>query len=136
MRKTLITLGLAALALVAPAPAQAAAGIHWGPVESTNGRVAADVWITPFKAQTFVVYGKLRDKAPGYCAYIRTRFHYTGGGTGWSRAKTTCSTASFRQSSDGSIKRADVKVCLYRAKTISRCYTEKITPEIIANWPQ
>ncbi|WP_157518768.1 hypothetical protein [Herbidospora mongoliensis] len=136
MRKTLIALGLAASVVAAQAPAGATTGIHWGPVESTNGRAAADVWITPFKAETFVVYGKLRDRAPAHCAYIRARFHYTGGGTGWSRAKTTCSTASFKLSSDGRIKRADVKVCLSKGRTTSRCYTEKITPEIIAGWPQ
>ncbi|WP_157521614.1 hypothetical protein [Herbidospora cretacea] len=136
MRKTLTAFGLAALVITAPSPAGAAAGIHWGPVESTNGRASADVWITPFTAETFVVYGKLRDRAPSHCAYIRARFHYAGGGTGWSRVRATCSTAAFRLSSDGRIRRADVKVCLYKAKTTSRCYTEKITPEIIAGWPQ
>ncbi|WP_062347746.1 hypothetical protein [Herbidospora yilanensis] len=136
MKKTLIAAGLTALALAAGSPAEAAAGIHWGPVNSTNGRAQADVRITPFTAETFVVYGKLRDRSPSHCAYIRARFHYTGGGTGWSRAKTTCSSASFRLGSDGQIRRVDVKVCLYAAKKTSRCYVEKITPEIIANWPQ
>ena len=73
-----------------PAQAQAAARFHWGPVQSSaghSGYAKADVWITGFSTETFAVSGKLydRDKHRGHCAYVRARFHYTGGGTGWSR---------------------------------------------------
>lgn len=128
-----------------PAPAAAAAsGIHWGPITSSaghSGHARADVWITDFGAETFTVYGKLhdRDAHPGHCAYTRARFHYAGGGTGWSRPRSTCSAkSSFRLTSDGQIRRVDVHVCLYdrgRRKPF-RCHFDAVKPEIIANWPR
>ncbi|MFG1941384.1 hypothetical protein [Nonomuraea sp. NPDC048826] len=146
MRKTHVIGAALAFVIVAglPAPAQAAAGIHWGPVASAkghSGQAKADVWITGFSAQTFVVRGRLydRDAHPGHCAYVRARFHYAGGGTGWSRPGTTCSARkSFRLSSDGEIKRVDVRVCLYDrgARKTFKCHADAIKPEIIANWPQ
>ncbi|GGO79325.1 hypothetical protein [Nonomuraea cavernae] len=148
MRKTLVISGVLAFVIGAavPASAQAASAsrIHWGPVTSSaghSGQARADVWITDFSAETFAVYGKLydRDAHRGHCAYLRARFHYVGGGTGWSRPRTTCSAKSpFRLTSDGQIRRVDVKVCLYdshRRKTVW-CHADAIKPEIIANWPQ
>lgn len=126
------------------ARATAAAPIHWGPVQSRSGHrgyAKADVWITPFTAETFVVSGRLydRDAHGGHCAYVRARFHYVGGGTGWALPKTTCAPKkTIRLSSDGQIKRVDVKVCVYdRARrTTLNCYADAITPAIIANWPR
>ncbi|WP_169948488.1 hypothetical protein [Microbispora sp. H11081] len=122
----------------------AAPPIHWGPVRSKSGHhgyAAADVWLTRFTAETFVVSGTLRDRDAhsGHCAYVRARFHYVGGGTGWARPKSTCaSRASFRLSSDGQVKRVDVKVCVLdkQRRTTLRCHADAITPAIIANWPQ
>ncbi|MEN3536342.1 hypothetical protein AAH991_14595 [Microbispora sp. ZYX-F-249] len=124
--------------------AAAAPPIHWGPVQSRSGHhgyAKADVWTTRFTAETFVVSGTLydRDAHSGHCAYVRARFHYVGGGTGWAPPKTTCaSRASFRLSSDGRIKRVDVKVCVLDRprRTTLKCYADAITPAIIANWPQ
>ncbi|MGW5262640.1 hypothetical protein ACWEQG_16825 [Microbispora sp. NPDC004025] len=124
--------------------AVAAPPIHWGPVRSGSGHhgyAKADVWTTRFTAETFVVSGTLydRDAHSGHCAYVRARFHYAGGGTGWALPKTTCaSRASFRLSSDGRIKRVDVKVCVLDGarRTTLKCYADAITPAIIANWPQ
>ncbi|WP_182908192.1 hypothetical protein [Microbispora sp. H13382] len=122
----------------------AAPPIHWGPVQSRSGHhgyAKADVWTTRFTAETFVVSGTLydRDTHSGHCAYVRARFHYVGGGTGWARPQTTCaSRGSFRLSSDGQIKRVDVKVCVLDRprRTTLKCYADAITPAIIANWPQ
>ncbi|MGI5268696.1 hypothetical protein ACQEUU_06060 [Nonomuraea sp. CA-218870] len=146
MRKTPVIGAVLAFTIAAsvPVPAQAAAGIHWGPVASAaghSGKARADVWISDFGAETFVVRGKLydRDAHAGHCAYVRARFHYAGGGTGWSRPSTTCAARkSFRLSSDGEIKRVDVRVCLYDRATRKtfRCHADAIKPEIIANWPQ
>jgi len=147
MRKTALIGGVLAclLAVGVPASAQAAAArYHWGPVESAaghTGKAKADVWITGFNVETFVVYGRLydRDRHPGHCASIRARFHYAGGGTGWSRMRRTCSAkTSFRLTSDGEIRRVDVRVCLYdRARrTNFKCHADAITPQIIAGWPQ
>ncbi|MFI6815874.1 hypothetical protein ACIBG7_25950 [Nonomuraea sp. NPDC050328] len=146
MRTNLVLGATVALLLGAalPAPASAAAGVHWGPVQSAGGHggyAKADVWISDFSAETFQVYGKLYDRDPhrDHCATVRARFHYAGGGTGWSRAKSTCSpSGSFRLSSDGEIKRVDVRVCVYdtaRRATL-KCHHDAITPEIIAGWPQ
>lgn len=118
--------------------------IHWGPVRSRAGHrgyAKADVWITRFSAETFVVSGSLhdRDAHGGHCAYVRARFHYVGGGTGWALPRTTCAPRStFRLSSDGQIKRVDVKVCVVdRARRATlNCHSDAITPGIIANWPQ
>ncbi|MEU8196764.1 hypothetical protein AB0C10_23560 [Microbispora amethystogenes] len=123
-----------------PAPAP----LHWGPVRSRAGHrgyATADVWITRFTAETFVVSGSLydRDAHGGHCAYIRARFHYIGGGTGWALPRTTCASRNaFRLSSDGRIKRVDVKVCVVdRARrTTLNCHSDAITPGIIAGWPQ
>jgi hypothetical protein len=128
----------------ASAEAAATARIHWGPVRSSaghSGHAKADVWITGFSAETFTVSGTLhdRDRHRGHCAYIRARFHYTGGGTGWSQPSSTCSAKrSFRLTSDGEINRVDVKVCLYQtgSRKTFRCHVDAIKPEIIANWPQ
>ena len=127
-----------------PAQAEAAARIHWGPVQSSaghSGYAKADVWIAGFSAETFAVSGKLydRDKHRGHCAYVRARFHYTGGGTGWSRPSSTCSAKkSFRLTSDGEINRVDVKVCLFHTgqRKAFQCHVDVIKPEIIANWPR
>ncbi|WP_214103971.1 hypothetical protein [Acrocarpospora catenulata] len=146
MRKTHVIGGVLALVIGVgvAGPAQAASRIHWGPVQSSaghSGYAKADVWITGFKAETFVVSGKLydRDKHRDHCAYVRARFHYAGGGTGWSQPRVTCSAkSSFRLSSDGEIKRVDVRVCLYDRglRKTFKCYADAIKPEIIANWPQ
>lgn len=147
MRKTHVISVLALVAAAAgltAAPAQAAADIHWGPVQSKaghSGYAKADVWITDFTRETFVVRGKLydRDRHAGHCAQVRARFHYAGGGYGWSRPRTTCAPkASFRLSSDGEIKRVDVWVCLYDKATRKTftCHADAIKPSIIANWPQ
>ncbi|WP_431897156.1 hypothetical protein [Nonomuraea sp. bgisy101] len=148
MRKTHVIGGVLALVIGAgvPAPAHAdtASRIHWGPVRSSAGHAGhaeADVWITDFGAETFAVYGRLhdRDTHRGHCAYARARFHYVGGGTGWSRPRSTCSAeSSFRLTSDGQINRVDVKVCLYdtRLRKAFTCHVDAIKPEIIANWPQ
>ncbi|WP_405087225.1 hypothetical protein [Microbispora sp. NBC_01389] len=118
--------------------------IHWGPVRSRAGHrgyAKADVWITRFTAETFVVSGSLydRDAHGGHCAYIRARFHYIGGGTGWALPRTTCASRNaFRLSSDGRIRRVDVKVCVVdkaRRATLN-CHSDAITPGIIAGWPQ
>lgn len=146
MRKTSVIGGVLAFVIASgvPAPARAAADIHWGPVRSAAGHAGharADVWISGFSAETFVVRGSLhdRDGHRGHCAQIRARFHYAGGGTGWSRPRSTCSPkASFRLSSDGEIKRVDVRVCLLdRAQRRTfKCHADAIKPEIIANWPR
>lgn len=148
MRKTTVLGGLLALAMAlgAPATAEAAAAprLHWGPVQSKAGHggyAKADVWFTDFSAETFVVSGTLRDrdKHPGHCAYIRVRFHYIGGGTGWSRPRWTCaSKAKFKLSSDGEVNRADVRVCvLDRARrTTLKCHVDAIKASIVANWPR
>ncbi|MEU4547142.1 hypothetical protein [Nonomuraea dietziae] len=128
----------------ASAQASAASPIHWGPVTSSaghSGHARADVWITDFSAETFTVHGTLhdRDTHRGHCASIRARFHYVGGGTGWSLPRSTCSAkSSFRLTSDGEIKRVDVRVCLYdlRLRKTFTCHADAITPEIIANWPR
>ncbi|MET9338396.1 hypothetical protein [Nonomuraea sp. NPDC003804] len=148
MRKTHVIGGLLAFVIGAgvPASAQAAATspIHWGPVRSAaghSGHAEADVWITDFSAETFAVYGKLddRDSHRGHCASIRARFHYVGGGTGWSLPRSTCSAkSSFQLTSDGEIDRVDVRVCLHDLglRKTFRCHVDAIKPEIIANWPQ
>ncbi|MFF4777087.1 hypothetical protein ACFY05_29930 [Microtetraspora fusca] len=122
----------------------AGARLHWGPVRSKGGHggyATADVWITDFSAETFVVSGTLydRDRHRDHCAYIRARFHYAGGGTGWAQPRTTCAASSgFRLSSDGEITRVDVKVCvLDRARrTTLSCYIDPIKAETVANWPR
>ncbi|MGI5154342.1 hypothetical protein [Microbispora sp. CA-102843] len=161
MGKNLVIGGLLAFAIAGSLPAAsahatagshtAAAGsraaaplIHWGPVQSRSGHrgyAKADVWITRFTAETFVVSGTLydRDAHGGHCAYVRARFHYVGGGTGWAQPRTTCASGSpFRLSSDGQIKRVDVKVCVLDRprRTTLNCYADAITPAVIANWPQ
>ncbi|WP_157530472.1 hypothetical protein [Microtetraspora niveoalba] len=122
----------------------AAARLHWGPVLSRGGhggRAEADVWITDFSAERFVVSGTLRDRDGhrDHCAYIRARFHYASGGTGWAWPKTSCAPrSSFRLSSDGEITRVDVKVCVFdraRRTTLS-CYIDPIKAETVANWPR
>lgn len=148
MGKTHVIGGVLAFVIGAGVPASAqaatAARIHWGPVKSSaghSGYANADVWITDFRAETFAVYGKLddRDTHRGHCAYARARFHYVGGGTGWSRPSSTCSAkSSFRLTSDGEINQVDVKVCLYDLglRKAFKCHVDAIKPEIIANWPQ
>ncbi len=149
MRKNLVIGGLLAFVIAgslpaAPAGAATASLIHWGPVQSRSGHhgyAKADVWITRFTAETFVVSGTLydRDAHGEHCAYVRARFHYAGGGTGWAPPKTTCAPKKpIRLSSDGRITRVDVKVCVYdRARrTTLNCYADAITPAVIANWPQ
>ncbi|MBB3727466.1 hypothetical protein [Nonomuraea dietziae] len=148
MGKTHVIGGVLALVIGTgvPAAAQAAVAspIHWGPVTSSaghSGHAKADVWITDFSAETFTVHGTLhdRDRHRGHCASIRARFHYVGGGTGWSWPRSTCSAKSpFRLTSDGEIKRVDVRVCLYdlASRTTFTCHADAITPEIIANWPR
>ncbi|GAA3443471.1 hypothetical protein Pve01_64340 [Planomonospora venezuelensis] len=128
--------------------AQAAAGDrvhHWGPVQSKSGHggyAKADVWLSDFRSERFVVSGKLydRDGHSGHCAYMRVRFHYKSGGTGWSQVRYTCSTKgkSFKLSSDGEVTRADVRVCLvsYRTNGIFSCYTDPIKASTVANWPR
>ncbi|MEU6430153.1 hypothetical protein ABZ860_30045 [Microbispora sp. NPDC046973] len=154
MRKNLVIGGLLAFVIAGGLPAASAHAstttraaaplIHWGPVQSRSGHhgyAKADVWITPFTAETFVVSGTLydRDAHSGHCAYVRARFHYASGGTGWALPKTTCASKKpIRLSSDGRIKRVDVKVCVYdrSRRTTLNCYADAITPAIIANWPQ
>lgn len=129
-----------------PSAAAAAAGPahHWGPVRSAAGHAGharADVWLTDFGAETFVVSGTLhdRDAHPGHCAYIRARFHYTGGGTGWAGPRSTCAPGgAFRLSSDGEIRRVDVRVCLVNRATrrIAYCHTDPIKAETVANRPR
>ncbi|GHH71940.1 hypothetical protein GCM10017673_26220 [Streptosporangium violaceochromogenes] len=117
---------------------------HWGPVRSATGHAGharADVWLTDFSAETFVVSGTLhdRDAHPGHCAYIRARFHYTGGGTGWARPRSTCAASgAFRLSSDGKIRRVDVRVCLVNRTTreVASCHTDPVKAETVANWPR
>ncbi|MCC5578149.1 hypothetical protein IMZ11_21205 [Microtetraspora sp. AC03309] len=149
-RRTARAAGAAALLTVVAvggltAPAEAAAArLHWGPVQSKGGHggyAKADVWITDFSAETFVVSGTLydRDRHDGHCAYIRARFHYAGGGTGWAQPRSTCAAkSSFRLSSDGEITRVDVKVCVLdkaRRATVN-CYVDPIKASTVANWPQ
>ncbi|MDP9863708.1 MULTISPECIES: hypothetical protein [Streptosporangium] len=139
--------GPAALADAAASPAAAAAaGVkhHWGPVRSAaghSGHAAADVWITDFSAETFTVSGTLRDRDPhrNHCAYIRARFHYVGGGTGWAQPRSTCRAGdTFRLSSDGEVTRVDVKVCVLDRgrRAISYCHVDAIREEVVANWPR
>ncbi|MER5425396.1 hypothetical protein [Streptosporangium roseum] len=126
------------------ATAPAGAKHHWGPVRSAaghSGHAVADVWITDFSAETFAVSGTLRDRDPhrDHCAYIRARFHYTGGGTGWARPRSTCGpSGAFRLSSDGEITRVDVRVCVLDRgrRTTSSCHVDVIRAEDIANWPR
>ncbi|GAA0442399.1 hypothetical protein GCM10010160_81620 [Acrocarpospora corrugata] len=148
MRKTHLIGGTLAFVISAaiPAPAQASATspIHWGPVKSSaghSGHAKADIWITDFTTEPFAVYGKLydRDTHRSHCAYIRARFHYVGGGAGWSQPRSTCSAkSSFRLTSAGKTNQVDVKVCLYNLspRKTFKCHTDAIKPEIIANWPQ
>ncbi|GGQ12019.1 hypothetical protein [Streptosporangium pseudovulgare] len=125
------------------AAAPAGTKYHWGPVRSAaghSGRAAADVWVSDFSAETFVVSGTLRDRDAhrGHCAYVRARFHYAGGGTGWARPSTTCRASTpFRLSSDGEITRVDVRVCLLDAGRVPfRCHADPIKAETIAGWPR
>ncbi|MEU6739905.1 hypothetical protein [Streptosporangium sandarakinum] len=125
------------------AAAPAGTKYHWGPVRSAaghSGRAAADVWVSDFSAETFVVSGTLRDRDAhrGHCAYVRARFHYAGGGTGWARPSTTCrASAPFRLSSDGEITRVDVRVCLLDAGRVPfRCHVDPVKAETIAAWPR
>ncbi|GAB3150586.1 hypothetical protein [Microbispora hainanensis] len=154
MRKNLAIGGLLAFVIAGIPPAAsahaaasarpAAPPIHWGPVQSRSGHhgyAKADVWLTRFTAETFVVSGALydRDAHGGHCAYVRARFHYAGGGTGWALPKATCAPRKpIRLSSDGRITRVDVKVCVYDRprRTTLNCYTDAITPAIIAGWPR
>ncbi|GAA0849897.1 hypothetical protein ACFQVD_11380 [Streptosporangium amethystogenes subsp. fukuiense] len=156
MRKGLIGVMLTALLAGGPAVAaeatteKATAGavsgdlLHWGPVRSAGGHggyARANVWITDFGAETFTVSGTLhdRDGHPGHCAYIRARFHYTGGGTGWARPRSTCRANDlFRLSSDGEITRVDVRVCVLdsRKRRTSHCHVDVIRAETVANWPR
>ncbi|MFF5210041.1 hypothetical protein [Streptosporangium sp. NPDC000396] len=148
MRKRTVIGGLLAFVLGVGLPATAEAGVgpvhHWGPVRSAaghSGHATADVWITDFSAETFVVSGRLRDRDPhpGHCAYIRARFHYSGGGTGWAQPRSTCEASDgFRLSSDGEITRVDVKVCVLdrSRRTTSHCHVDAIRAEDIANWPR
>ncbi|WP_433352593.1 hypothetical protein ACQP25_05370 [Microtetraspora malaysiensis] len=140
---TAATKATATAAATATATA-AGARLHWGPVRSRGGHggyATADVWITDFSAETFVVSGTLydRDRHRDHCAYIRARFHYAGGGTGWAQPTTTCAArGGFRLSSDGEITRVDVKVCVLdraRRATLS-CYVDPIKAETVANWPR
>ncbi|MBB5961056.1 hypothetical protein [Planomonospora venezuelensis] len=149
-KRTVIGSGLLALVLAGglTGTAQAAAGDrvhHWGPVQSKSGHggyAKADVWLSDFRSERFVVSGKLydRDGHSGHCAYMRVRFHYKSGGTGWSQVRYTCSTKgkSFKLSSDGEVTRADVRVCLvsYRTNGIFSCYTDPIKASTVANWPR
>lgn len=150
------SLPAAADAAVSPAKATVTAGVstgltapagakhHWGPVRSAtghSGHAAADVWITDFGAETFAVSGTLRDRDPhrDHCAYIRARFHYVGGGTGWAQPRSTCRpSGAFRMSSDGEITRVDVRVCVLDRgrRTTSSCHVDVIRAEDIANWPR
>ncbi|MEU7988151.1 hypothetical protein AB0B56_25080 [Streptosporangium canum] len=163
MRKRSLIGGLLASVLVAGLPAAADAAVspaakattagvtapagakhHWGPVRSAaghSGHAAADVWITDFGAETFAVSGTLRDRDPhrDHCAYIRARFHYVGGGTGWAQPRSTCRpSGAFRMSSDGEIARVDVRVCVLDRgrRTTSSCHVDVIRAEDIANWPR
>ncbi|MBG0827218.1 hypothetical protein HS041_05520 [Planomonospora sp. ID67723] len=149
-KRTVIGGGLLALVLAGglTGTAQAAAGDrvhHWGPVQSKSGHggyAKADVWLSDFKSERFVVSGTLydRDSHSGHCAYMRVRFHYKSGGTGWSQVRYTCSAKgkSFKLSSDGEVTRADVRVCLvsYRTNGIFSCHTDAIKASTVANWPQ
>ncbi|MEV4242709.1 hypothetical protein AB0J63_04785 [Streptosporangium canum] len=134
-----VTAGVA-VGVTAPAGAKH----HWGPVRSAaghSGHAAADVWITDFGAETFAVSGTLRDRDPhrDHCAYIRARFHYVGGGTGWAQPRSTCRpSGAFRMSSDGEITRVDVRVCVLDRgrRTTSSCHVDVIRAEDIANWPR
>ncbi|MEV4180419.1 hypothetical protein AB0J28_03105 [Streptosporangium canum] len=160
MRKRLLIGGLLSSVLVAGLPTAADAAVspaakatvtapagakhHWGPVRSAaghSGHAAADVWITDFGAETFAVSGTLRDRDPhrDHCAYIRARFHYVGGGTGWAQPRSTCRpSGAFRMSSDGEITRVDVRVCVLDRgrRTTSSCHVDVIRAEDIANWPR
>lgn len=160
MRKRSLIGGLLASVLVAGLPAAADAAVspaakatvtapagakhHWGPVRSAaghSGHAVADVWITDFGAETFAVSGTLRDRDPhrDHCAYIRARFHYVGGGTGWAQPRSTCRpSGAFRMSSDGEITRVDVRVCVLDRgrRTASSCHVDVIRAEDIANWPR
>ncbi|MGW4663046.1 hypothetical protein [Streptosporangium sandarakinum] len=142
---TASTASTASAASVSAVRAVAPAGTkyHWGPVRSAaghSGHAAADVWVSDFSAETFVVSGTLRDRDAhrGHCAYVRARFHYAGGGTGWARPSTTCrASVPFRLSSDGEITRVDVRVCLLDAGRVPfRCHVDPIKAETIAGWPR
>ncbi|GAB2444174.1 hypothetical protein [Streptosporangium sandarakinum] len=139
VRTTASAASVSAVRAVAPAGTK----YHWGPVRSAaghSGHAAADVWVSDFSAETFVVSGALRDRDAhrGHCAYVRARFHYAGGGTGWARPSTTCrASAPFRLSSDGEITRVDVRVCLLDAGRVPfRCHVDPIKAETIAGWPR
>lgn len=105
-----------------------------------GGHAKADVWFTEFGAARFVVSGTLRDRDrhPGHCAYLRVRFHYVGGGTEWTRPRTTCSRTGFRFSSAGQVHRADVRVCVLdrtRRATL-KCHADAIKKSIVDDRPR
>ncbi|MFD0889729.1 hypothetical protein ACFQ08_34760 [Streptosporangium algeriense] len=125
----------------APAGALTSADYRLGPVRSSaahGGYAKATVRITSFGAETFKVYGTLYDRDPhrGHCAYIRARFHYMGGGTGWARPRGTCAPSGrYELSSDGEIKRVDIKICVYdrRTRSLGHCRVDSIRNEDLAN---
>ncbi|WP_449061700.1 hypothetical protein [Planomonospora algeriensis] len=148
-KRTVIGAGLFALVLAGgsagTANAAAAPVHHWGPVQSASGHggyAKADVWLSDFDSERFVVSGTLydRDRHSGHCGYVRARFHYVSGGTGWSQVRYTCASkgAAFKLSSDGEVDRVDVRVCLvsYRTNAIFRCHTDAIKASTVAGWPQ
>ncbi|MEV7008709.1 hypothetical protein [Streptosporangium sp. NPDC051022] len=122
-------------------PASANTDYHLGPVRSSgahSGYAKATVTITSFSAETFKVYGTLYDRDPhrDHCAYIRARFHYMGGGTGWAQPRRSCAPGhSYKLSSDGQIKRVDIKICVYdrRWRSLSYCQVDTIRDEDLAN---
>ncbi|MFC3979770.1 hypothetical protein [Streptosporangium jomthongense] len=118
----------------------AAADYRLGSVRTSAGHggyAKATVRITSFGAETFKVYGTLYDRDPhrDHCAYIRARFHYTGGGTGWAQPRVTCApSGSYRLGSDGEITRVDIKICLYdrRTRSLGYCRVDSIRNEDLA----
>ncbi|GAT67929.1 hypothetical protein PS9374_03589 [Planomonospora sphaerica] len=148
-KRTVIGAGLFALVLAGgsagTANAAAAPVHHWGPVQSTAGHggyAKADVWLSDFDSERFTVSGTLydRDRHSGHCGYVRARFHYVSGGTGWAQGRYTCSSrgGTFKLSSDGEVDRVDVRVCVLNRKrnTLHNCHTDVIKASTVANWPQ
>nr|WP_055500978.1 hypothetical protein [Nonomuraea pusilla] len=140
-------------ALVTGAPTAARAAVHtaagdraydMGTISSSSGhvgRATARVWISSFSEKHFQVYGSLhdRDRHPGHCASIRARFHYLGGGTGWSPARRHCASygkgrAGYLFESRSAIRRVDVRICVadgLRGPT-SYCRTLTVRDEDVA----
>ncbi|GAA3108570.1 hypothetical protein GCM10017600_10560 [Streptosporangium carneum] len=129
------------VALPASASASTSADHRLGSIRSSaahGGYARATITVTGFSAETFSVYGTLydRDGHRDHCAYIRARFHYSGGGTGWAQPRWFCVPSHvYDLTSDGEIRRVDVKICVYdrKRRSISHCRVETIRDEDLAN---